>query len=440
MINPFYIKDTVVNKISYYHLLAFGVALPFDRFYSQLIFISLLIHTLINYRKDTLKNIRWREILIVQSVFLLTIIGTSWTNYTNGAFSEWEKQLSILVFPILLHLNPINPEKSRKILVSFGYCCTLVILYLYFDAFRIISYYHFPVKKLFTIFFLNHNFSKPIDLHATYLSLYVALSIIAFIHYLLKPCNSRLQKVVFVSCILIMTAGLLQLASRSVLIAFMIILNLVLPFFCGSQRRGFQFLMISFTATAMIVFCIAKTDMLNLRLLQGFKNDLSTSSIKYTVAEPRAERWKIALDLVKESPVIGYGSGSEVPMLKEKYFEHKLYDSYLNELNAHNQYLSMMLKSGLAGLAVFIFVLTWGFRSALRRKDLLLLSFLVLVTVVSLSENILDVNKGIFFYAFFFYFFTSFAPEKREKVLPVKAAGNPGQVSNVLIYQESVNT
>ena len=36
---------------------------------------------------------------------------------------------------------------------------------------------------------------------------------------------------------------------------------------------------------------------------------------------------------------------------------------------------------------------------------MMLLSFMVLVTVVSFSEDLLDVNKGIFFYAFFFSFF-----------------------------------
>ena len=47
----FVINDTAENKISYYHLLAFLAALPFDRFYSQVVFIILIIHTLIHLKK-----------------------------------------------------------------------------------------------------------------------------------------------------------------------------------------------------------------------------------------------------------------------------------------------------------------------------------------------------------------------------------------------------
>ena len=42
---------------------------------------------------------------------------------------------------------------------------------------------------------------------------------------------------------------------------------------------------------------------------------------------------------------------------------------------------------------------------ALERKDLLFFTFMVLVAFVSFSENLLDVDKGILFYAFFFSFF-----------------------------------
>ena len=47
----FFINDTVENKISYYHLLAFLAALPFDRLYSQVVLISFTIHTLIHIKK-----------------------------------------------------------------------------------------------------------------------------------------------------------------------------------------------------------------------------------------------------------------------------------------------------------------------------------------------------------------------------------------------------
>ncbi len=87
-------------------------------------------------------------------------------------------------------------------------------------------------------------------------------------------------------------------------------------------------------------------------------------------------------------------------------FKKKYYNSFINKLNTHNQYLSFALKSGLIGLLVYLVTLVFGFKKALTNKDLLFFSFMTVVTFVSFSENYLEVEKGIIFYAFFFSFFS----------------------------------
>ena len=121
--------------------------------------------------------------------------------------------------------------------------------------------------------------------------------------------------------------------------------------------------------------------------------------------EPRIMRWESAIKLIKQSPLIGYGSGSQKRLLKDVYFRDKLYGSYLHELNTHNQYLSFWLAFGIGGLLVFLATLYMGFSVAWQNRDILFICFLLLVTIPAFSENILNVNKGIFFYAFFFSFF-----------------------------------
>jgi O-antigen ligase len=120
----------------------------------------------------------------------------------------------------------------------------------------------------------------------------------------------------------------------------------------------------------------------------------------------RFDRWNIALDLIKRAPFIGTGSGSEVPLLRESYFEQKMYGPYLFSLNAHNQYLSFLINSGITGLMIYLVTLSWGLWQSIKNRDVLLFSFIVLIAVISFSEDLLDVNKGIFFYAFFFSFLT----------------------------------
>ena len=121
--------------------------------------------------------------------------------------------------------------------------------------------------------------------------------------------------------------------------------------------------------------------------------------------EPRVARWQLIWKVAGQSPVLGHGTGTEHHLLQEAYFQNKLYNSYLHELNSHNQYLAFLVETGAWGLLLFLLTLVIGFVTAIHQKDILFFSFLVIFCIVSFSENLLDTNKGIFFYAFFFSFF-----------------------------------
>ncbi len=99
MKNIFLIKDALANKIGYYHLLAFLLFLPFDRLYSELALVSFLLHTIIHLRKTSWQSVKLSSVLLPVSIYLLTCIGSLYTNYRDEAFYEWERQLAILLFP-----------------------------------------------------------------------------------------------------------------------------------------------------------------------------------------------------------------------------------------------------------------------------------------------------------------------------------------------------
>lgn len=399
----FFIEDTVENKVSYFHLAAFLAALPFDFFYSELILISFALHTLIHVKRKDVKKIFVKPVLIPVSFFLLNLVAVLYSSDKQEGINLSTRQLGILLFPVLFSISQLDFARYKiRLLSIFGFSCTVTVAYLYFDALRTISGFHMPMSSLFTLNFMNHDFAKPIGIHATYLSVYIAFSMIIFLYLLLT--RQVHQKWIYILTSVILLAGLLQLSSRAVFIAFMVVVNLVFPFllFRGSKRSLF-FLITSVISIAVFVL-IYNIDSFKVRYVSELKTDLTDEVRIIENTEPRVARWEVIMELVKRSPVIGYGNGSESQLLKEKYFEEGLYISYLNEFNTHNQYLSILLKTGIIGLLLFFFILCFGYAVAIKRKDLLLLSFMVIITVVSMSENILELNKGIFFYAFFFSF------------------------------------
>ena len=111
--------------------------------------------------------------------------------------------------------------------------------------------------------------------------------------------------------------------------------------------------------SAATLLLIYKVDSFKTRYISELKTDLTNNVKIIENTEPRLARWNAICELVKKSPVIGYGTGSEKKLLKEKYFEKGLYISYLNEFNAHSEYLSVLIKTGIIGLALFIYVLVF---------------------------------------------------------------------------------
>lgn len=197
---------------------------------------------------------------------------------------------------------------------------------------------------------------------------------------------------------------LVQLGSKAILITVLLALNLAVPFFIIPKPRRLRYIWTISTLSVVFIAGLLATNSLRARYVTGLKTDLSDPVLAESV-EPRLSRWNASLELVAKKPIFGYGAGSEVAILGDQFFNRKLYISYLNRFNAHNQYLTFLLITGIAGLLVYLLTLAYGFKIALSKKDLLFFIFLLLIAIVSLSESILNAEKGVFFYSLFFSLF-----------------------------------
>lgn len=395
---------SVSEQLTKWHLLLFTVSLPFDRIYSELILVSLLLHVLIQCRKTDLLYVPWKKMLYPGSLLLLTLAGTLYTRFYDEALYEAERQLAFILFPFIVLLHPFPYEKYRLQLLRYmalGYA--MVLVYLYYCSFGIIRLNHLPASALFSNAFLNHNFSAPIEMHATYFSMYIALAATGVVVSLMQPMPV-VKKIMWVPVLGILCAGLLQLSSRSVLIAVALIVNCLLPFLVKGRAKQIRFCLLILGISAIVLYGFTRIDDLRNRFVIELKEDL-TASMNSKTGEPRALRWSCATELIRQSPLYGHGSGSEVALLKDCYLREKLYHSYLNDLNAHNEYLSMLIKFGVPGLLLLLWLFFAGGRMAFRRRDICFAAFILIAATVCFSENILDANKGIFFFAFFYSIF-----------------------------------
>jgi O-antigen ligase len=407
--------DSLTNRISYYHLMMLLVFLPFDMFFTHVVFISFALHTLLHVKKERLKQLFTPGNAILQAVFFTVLLSVSYTSFTAKAWTDVTRLLLILLFPLLFSLNPLNIDQYRdRLLFVFSLTCTLTIAYLYLHVLILIRYFGLPLSDLFSHVFLNQNFSDPINMHATFFSLQVAVAFFYCLSRLFKAetLNYRLFYLAFV---LLLFAGLVQLGSKAVLITILLALNLAVPFFIIPKPKRLKYIWATATFSVVFIVGLLATNSLRARYVTGLKTDLSNPVLAESV-EPRLSRWNASLQLVAKKPLFGYGAGSEVAILGDQFFNKKLYISYLNRFNAHNQYLTFLLITGIVGLLVYLLTLAYGFKMALAKKDLLFFIFLLLIAMVSLSESVLNAEKGVFFYSLFFSLFVFSTQNEQIKI------------------------
>lgn len=328
--------------------------------------------------------------------------------------------MTLFLVPFLFGVSMDWSEKQMRNLLSlFSISVTIAVCYLLNEFYR-----EYQVGKGegslgdFLSSHLHHAFSEPLRLHATYLSMYVCMAIAISMYrlYLDKTWLRWLSALLLAPLLL----SLILLSSRIIFVPFVLILVVVLPFFLRKMALLFHAVVL----LVLVIFGIKYVG--NFTAIQDrFRTDtlrelnISTDSTRQfrfdtiqTNDATRAERWNCSIELIRESPWIGYGTGMEKQMLNVKYAKYKLSNSISNNFDAHNQYLAYMIKSGVFGLISFLIVLIFCLYKVIRDRNFYGLSFLLIISITALTEDVLESNKGILFFAFFASVFCFWPPKQ----------------------------
>ena len=115
----------------------------------------------------------------------------------------------------------------------------------------------------------------------------------------------------------------------------------------------------------------------------------------------RLEYWKTATLVILENPWVGVGTGDLMDTMNSKYKSKSTsLDSHYWK-RPHNQFLSIAVSLGILGLMGFVFSIFYPLYALPEKRDLLYVIFLFIVLGSMVSEDTLDTQAGVTFFAFF---------------------------------------
>ncbi len=120
----------------------------------------------------------------------------------------------------------------------------------------------------------------------------------------------------------------------------------------------------------------------------------------HSVAQ-RMEFWKAATGIIKSNLIFGVGTGDVPTAFRDQYEVMKTQLTKEWRLRAHNQYLSITVAFGSIGLAWFLFTLVCPLIIHIRKTDILYVSFSIISIMSMFTEDTLETQAGVTFFALF---------------------------------------
>lgn len=130
----------------------------------------------------------------------------------------------------------------------------------------------------------------------------------------------------------------------------------------------------------------------------------------------RFEYWKTACLIIKNNLWLGVGTGDVPTAFDEAYVQSNSSLFVQWRLRAHNQYLSIAVAMGLIGLLWFLITLFYPMYKLGMQFNYLYMAFFIVSLVSFFTEDTLETQAGVTFFAFFNSFFLFLQPCEKKKI------------------------
>lgn len=394
-------------------LLLFVASYPVTYNLNARVIIALSVFYLID-SKSNLKN-KWNSIksnkviAIMAFYFLIQVLGLIHTEDLKRGFDTVTRNLPFLLLPTILWSEKLSKENILKPLNFLKIWMFIVMLYLilyqYFIEHRTIgTTVHFAFEKLgisqhhvsfilvITIMFTLHQlFDKRIKNN------WLNGFILAGLFFSLLLFSSRISLIILLFSLMVFFYNYYKSSKiqYKILLGLCVVLGCFFSFYSSTELRRKADILLKSTDFDME---IVKT-----------KNSITFA--KNTI-EQRMMISMASINIIKEHPVFGVGTGDYLKALQDEYQKLHFIAGIKQKFNAHNQYLEEFIKTGLLGFLGYLLFMIVLIKYS-RKQQSLMLYCVFGVVFMSLTESIFARHHGVALAAFFIPLFYNY--EQKEK-------------------------
>ena len=357
--------------------------------------------------KTKFKNLKESNIFwVLISLFLLHLLGLLYTSNFTYALKDLKIKLPIFFLPIVFIASPsLSIKEFRSILKVLLITALLSSIYGLYYYLRYFQVTFFELREMSQ--FISH------------IRLSLLNTIAAFAaFYLLAKNNWR--KFSYTNLYYLMAGIWLFIfngimGARMGLVVFFILLLLGSIFLVIRHKKIWLAAVLLGLMIALPILSYLTLPSIKMRThevvyeLQSYQ--LNQDPNGKSIAQ-RFVYWNIAWDIFKTAPVMGIGTGDVADAFNSYYLANPNLLQQQYQHRAHNQWLTILLTFGILGLILFMLVVFYPLFYKRKYLDYFYIVFFIAFALSLLTEDTLETQAGVTFYALFNCLFLFAKPEE----------------------------
>jgi O-antigen ligase len=410
------------GSITYYVALIVMLIMPIYHWYLPPFMVLWFIFWLFAIKQmvEDLKHISLNyKILFVLFIlfYIWQLAGMLYSDNTEAGWRNIILRISLCLFPLVL-LSPGELIRKRVNTLLWVFAlCTLLFLFicLGYALYRslnlqngIWNFNPHPQDETWLNFFYGAEFAFL--QHPSYLSMSVIFSFFISTESFYNRSLKKLFRFLWLAVSICLMVALYLLSSRAEILAAII----ALPVYFIYKYRVKNIVKIGGLLILIVLFflfILIPVFKSNARFSYYFTDDQNKQLSSIISKEGRVEIWKSSLHIVRHNFIFGVGTGDIQDELNKEYKKMSVNNEEIpNNLNAHNQYLEVLLENGFIGLMLFISIFGIMFYIAIKEANLIYLMFIIIVLISFTFETMLNRLAGVSFFALFSFLLLNAKP------------------------------
>lgn len=391
-------KVANINLVVYAGVLPWGSALANVQMALMAVFFLLILlryPSLLTFKKNEVFSF-----FLFIGYFLICLLSLIYTENLERGVVSLVRKLPLVVFPsYLLFISVIDKKWIQRSLIVFSFS-VLLISFLSLGS-ALWNNYKSLNSQSWEVFTGANLSESLLATHKLYFALYIVLAILFLGNLLLKTKNVKKRAILILSTSFL-TLFLFLLGTRTAIITVLLLIFVLASSMLLKEKRFISYIFFLFGICFLTTIGISYNPILKDRFKEAinYNNEYGISK-QWGGTAIRKLIWKYAFEVVEKNPLLGVGLGDA---------QHELNKSYMNckespalkgkNYNSHSEPIQILVNTGVIGLIFF-----YGFQIRLvqiqKKKNKLLIIFLLVFSLCGLTESYLERDMGIRVYSFF---------------------------------------